>query len=407
MSLYKLLHFIFGEYCFETDKHTFSRFANILTESKLTIWKIRTNAEKVLFSSSIFAAEEIVKKASEAHIAIKIVYKKGLPFIFSRYRHRYGLFLGLVIAMFLMLWSQLFVWKIEISGNEEISCSEIEKALSECGIAVGSFIPEIDTKREANRLLLQCRDLSSVAINIKGTHIRVSVLERTYLPEIVDTSGYSNVVASRDGIIIDIDAANGTPEVREGDVVYKGELLINSFIKGTNGTYRPTHARGNVLAAVNEKFVCEIPFSRVVCNYTGKTETKRTFFAFGYEISLFSNIDSPYEYFDSVVSEKWINLFGFIELPIKEQRITYYEYYPEETQISEPQSEILARGELDRFLAYLDTEVLECETDICFDKEKGICRLEANAVVIQDIAKEVPFDIENQTISERLPIARE
>lgn len=407
MSLYRPLHFIFGQYRFETEKHLFSRFANILTASKIGIWDIEPKGDKILFSCSIFSAEEIVKKASEAHIGVRIVLKKGIPFIFSRYRKRYGLYVGLFISMFLMLWSQLFVWKIEISGNSDISTYDIEKALSECGVSVGSFIPEIDPKRDANRLLLSCRDLSSVAINIKGTHIRVSVLERTRLPEIVDTNGYCNVVAEREGVVIDIDAAEGTPEVREGDVVFKGELLINSFIEGTNGTYRPTHARGKVFAAVKESFVCEIPFNRTTRYYTGNSETKSVYFVFGREFPSLKGIDSPYEYFDSVVSERWITLFGFIELPIKEQRVTYCEYIPEETEITEEFAETLAFGELDSILADIDLEVLELETDLSFDKENGICRLKANAVLKQNIAKEVPFDIENYTIAERLPIARE
>jgi hypothetical protein len=51
--------------------------------------------------------------------------------------------------------------------------------------------------------------------------------------------------------------------------------------------------------------------------------------------------------------------------------------------------------------------VLSKEHSFYEDKEKGVCLLEANAVVKCDIAKEIPFSIDYYNISERLPNAKE
>ncbi|MBO5869908.1 MAG: sporulation protein YqfD [Clostridia bacterium] len=406
MSFYNLLHRIFGEYVFMTDAKTFSRFATLLAEESLGIWGIENKADKVIFHASTFNAEAISNLASEAGIVLEIADKKGLPFLFSRYRKRYGMLAGLIFGLFLMLFSQLFVWKITVSGNTEITVAEIERALDECGIAVGSFIPYIDVSADANKLLMSCRDLSSAAISIKGTHLHISVLERTQIPDIVDENGFFNVVAEHDGVIIDIDAADGTPEVKEGDVVYKGELLINSFIEGTNGSFRPTHARGRVYAAVEERFVSEVPFTRMSKVYTGKRETKHSYKILGWEVPFFS-LECDYECFDAVSTEKDIKLFGFIELPIRVSSVAYTEYVLEERIIGEEQAELYARAELSDYLAELDLELLSCETDVVINKEKGICKLVANAVLKKDIAKEVPFELINYNISERLTMASE
>ncbi len=407
MSLYRLLHSVFGEYVFETDAKSFSRFATLLAENRLYFWNSKILDDRVSFRASIFNAEQITALARESGVLLEITAQKGLPFFFSRYRKRFGMFFGLMFALFFMLFSQLFVWKITVSGNTEMTVAEIERALDDCGISVGSFIPRIDVSGDANRLLMSCRELSSVAISIKGTHLNVSVLERKAIPDIINENGFFNVVAERDGVIIDIDAADGTPEVQEGDVVYKGELLINSFIEGSNGSFRPTHARGIVYAAVNENFVSEIPLSRVSKVYTGKTERKRTYTVLGWEIPFVSSLECDYEYFDAVTAEKDIKLFGFIELPIKVFSVTYSEYLLESLPIDETKAEILAQQELSDYLAELDLEVLSCETEITVDKEKGVCILNANAVLKQNIAKEVPFELLNYSISERLPIAKE
>lgn len=407
MNFYRPIHFFFGEYVFICGKSDFSRLANIASQRKLHFWSIRTEGGSVAFCASVFSAEAISLLARESSVPLEIRAKRGMPFLFSKYRKRYGLILGLFLGMFLLLWSQLFVWKITVSGNTSVKTSEIERELAQCGVGVGSYIPSISTRADANRLLMQLRELSSCAISINGTHINVSVLERTKIPDIVSTKGFFNVVAECDGVIVDVNAANGTPEVNEGDVVYKGELLINSFIEGKNGSFRPTHARGTVFAAVSREFISEIPLSRVTKVYTGNSETKRIYTVMGREANIFGDAECDYEYFDAVATEKTVKLFGFIELPVRVFSVTYNEYELESAPINEATAELLAREELADFISETDLEMLSCDTEFICDKEKGVCRLTANAVFIKDIAIEIPFEILNYRISERFPNATE
>ncbi len=407
MNIYNAIHLFFGFCRFETDIKGFVRLSNRLSEKRLHFWSTEIKENRVLFSASVFGAEEISDLAHELSVPLKTVMKKGLPFVFSRYRKRYGMLLGIGVAMFLLLYSQLFVWKITVSGNSKVSEVEIVNALSKCGIEPGSWVSKINVERDANLLLMNCRGLSSAAINIKGTHIEVIVLERTSPPEIDNPEGYYNVVATHDGIILDIDAVDGTPEVKEGDTVFAGELLINSFVAGNYGSFRPTHARGIVYAAVRESFTVNIPLQRPGKHFSGNTERVRIIKLFGYELpSLFSK-ETPYEYFDSMVAQRDFKLFGFIELPIRVQTIIYSEYTPEIQTITEQTAELLASQELDSMLAELDCEVLSLESEFTGEKN-GICTLNAKAVLKLNIAKEVEFNIEsNQTIFDRFPIARE
>lgn len=405
-GLYSLLHSVFGEYVFETDIKSFPRIANALVQKRIRFWKVETVENTVRFRCSLFLSEEISALADETGERIEIITKRGLPFLFSRYRKRYGFILGAMLGLTLMFYSQLFVWRVSVEGNTKLSDRDIENALAECGISVGSYIPEIDVKHYANLLILKHEEISSAAISINGTHLTVNVLEATFPPEIVERRGFFNVVAERDGVIIDIDAADGSPEVSEGDAVYEGELLINSFIEGNNGTYRPTHARGIVYAAVEEKIICDIPLDRVTRHYTGKSTTRHEISIMGHKIPSFVSVSSPYEYFDAVATEKTV-VFGLIELPIKVFRVVYNEYIPQTEKISPEHAKTLAKDELDGRLRGLNCEIISCDSDIFLDEKNGICRLTANAVTKQNIAKEVPFEIDYYNISERLPIASE
>ena len=407
MNFYKPLHYAFGEYVFTTDARSFARFSALMTQNGFNFWGTRLENELVSFCVSLSSAERIGNLASASSVPLELTAKKGLPFIFSRYRRRYGMLLGLAVSMLILFWAQLFVWKVTVSGNVEMSVADIEQALEECGISVGSFIPNIDTLGDANRLLMTCRGLSSAAVSINGTHVHISVLERKSVPDIINQNGFFNVVASHDGVILDVDAANGTPEVHEGDVVYEGELLINSFIVGKNGSCRPTHARGTVYAAVSKTFNIEIPLSRVTKNITGNYQSRYIYTVLGWEVPTLSRGQSDYEYFDATATENTVKLFGFIELPIKKRKIFYSEYIPLTRYINEAEAEKYAYGELDALIADVDCELLSCESYCITDKEKGVCKLVANAVFKQNIAKEIPFEILNYNISERFESALE
>ncbi len=407
MNFYKPLHRIFGEYIFSVEMSEFPRLANVLSERHIQFWCGRPKNGQVSFGCSVFSAEVLTNVAKEINSPIVLVSKKGLPFFLGKHRKRYGIYVGMILGMLLIFASQLFVWEIEITGNVNIPDSQIEKALQECGIYEGSFIPYIDVRKDANTLLMNYRDISSAAISIRGNYVTVSVLERTPMPDIVDTGGFYNVVAECDGVIVDIDTAMGTPEVSEGDVVFKGELLINSFVQRANGTFFPTHARGKIFAEVKKEFKTVIPLNRTTKVYTGKSETKKKYYLLGKELNFWTNEASEYEYFDGVSSEYDFKLFGFIRLPVRVFRVTYSEYEPLSGNISFSFAEELARDELDTYLSKLNLEVISCEVVVESDEKNSACILTANAVVKQNIAKEVAFEMENQNISERLPNARE
>ena len=393
MNFYKLLHLAFGEYRYSLPCSDFAALSADITKKRINVWGIKHQGDAVTLSTSLITAEILVNLCESRGITLTEVRNIGLPFIFSRYRRRIGLLLGGAVFMALIFISQLFIWKIEISGNERMTTRELELALESVGVSVGSFIPKIDRLEKSNELLLEYSALSSVSISLNGTHVSVSVIERRAVPEPINDFGFYNVVADCDGVILDIDAEMGTPEVREGEAVYKGELLINSFMELRNGGFKATHARGRVYAAVNEKIEIEIPMNRRAKVYSGRVQTKRAYRVLGARLFGWSDTESGYEYFDTVATERDITLFGFIELPIREYKLVYREYNVLYSEIDTFEAEELLMSALEDEISLLDCEVLSIKSEIFTDEEKGVCRLKADAVIKRDIAVEVPYEL--------------
>ena len=408
MNFQRPVDLIFGECVFRAGSPDFPLLAEPFKNEKI-VFDARPSkgGEEVFMRLRLVDSERAAALAEKNGIVFTLVKARGLPVLFSGYLKRYGLIAGVLAGLAVMVVSQLFVWSISIAGNDKVPKSEILSALGQCGVKVGAFIPPIDSYEKANEFLMICRDISSCTVSIDGNRMTVTVLERAPVPEIADTKGYYNVVASRDGVIVDIDAADGTPEVKEGDTVVEGQLLINSFIAGNNGTFRPTHARGRVLAEVREKYEITVPLERSFKRFTGNSSSKRRMILLGTEFDLCFNDSSPYEYFDTVVSEKDIKLFGTVELPAESVTVTYYEYVPEKELISFAAAESIAREELANALAEAGGEISGCEVETVFDEEKGACVLTADAALIVEIGVEREYTLNGYRISERLPSARE
>ena len=131
MNFYRPLHYVCGEYVFMTDANSFSRFSTLMVQNGFNFWGTRYGDCGVSFCVSVISAERISRLASVAEIPLEIATRRGLPFVFSRYRKRYGMLLWLAVGLVLLFWSQLFAWKITVSGNVEIKTIEIERALEE------------------------------------------------------------------------------------------------------------------------------------------------------------------------------------------------------------------------------------------------------------------------------------
>ena len=73
-------------------------------------------------------------------------------------------------------------------------------------------------------------DISWVSVGIHGTDATIRLAETIGGVEIIDKETPCDIVASTDGVILQITAERGTPLVAAGDVVKKGDVLISSAL---------------------------------------------------------------------------------------------------------------------------------------------------------------------------------
>ena len=164
---------------------------------------------------------------------------KGIGAIIEKYRDRWGLFIGAIVLILSVYISSLFIWRIDIEGNENVSDGEILRILEESGCALGTFIPAIDYDDVHNEFLMTSENISWISVNITGNVAKVLVKEHMKENEDKGKDKYTNVISKYDAQIAMIQLYNGKKVVSIGDVVKKGDLLMrHSGIKRNRSRLR-------------------------------------------------------------------------------------------------------------------------------------------------------------------------
>ncbi len=394
--MYRFLHLLFGEYTVCLHCREILPFLRRLTANRILFWSLNGGDDTWYLKTTLANAEPLLGNAKEAGIPAEILHKKGLPFLAAKYKKRPGLLIGLLVGLALLFVAELFVWKVTVNGNIAIPEKEILQALEKQGIGVGSYIPGIPVLKAQNEFLLSYKELSSVAINIKGTHIQVEVLERTHEPSYPDTEGFCNVVASRDGIIVSAKSGAGTILVSPGEVVTAGQTLISAFTVGKRNVYRLHHAWGTVMAQVYEHDSALFPRKVLQKQYTGREQTKTVVTILGREFALYLREDCGYERFDVCIEEKPFRLFGFIETPIVITSMRYLEYKTPVVTLSQEQIRTDAEEHFRQWTQDLGDGVEHAEYTLEFDEIQNAYVWNASAVVCMNIGIDMPLEVGEQ-----------
>ena len=330
MYLKVLLNYILGYLNIEIEGYYIEKFINLCNNKKIALWNLKREKTTILNANiGITDFKEIRKILKKTKCRVKIKNKKGLPFIFNKYKKRKIFLLLLAICIATIIALSNFIWNIEITGTNKINKDEIMQILEETNFKVGTLKSKADTKEAINKIRLERDDVAWVGIDIKGTNAVVEIVEADEKPEIINEEEYCNLVASRDGIISKVNAANGTPLVKEGDVVKKGDILVAGWLEGKYTGTRYVHATGSVEARVWYSQKEKVPLKQIEKEYTGETETKYSLNINNFKINLYKRL-SNFEKYDSIEEYKKLQLFSDFYLPFGLTKITNKEYNEKE-----------------------------------------------------------------------------
>lgn len=253
------------------------KFINLVTNAGLGLWNIRRLGPEV-FQAKMRAPGflKIRPFIRRSNTVVKIYRKCGWPFLQRRLAARKLFFIGASIFFTFLIYLSSFIMVIKVEGLKGDERQILLKTLKEAGLHAGLSRGDVLNRKSQieQDVMLHSPNIVWLAVTVRGVVAEVKAVPRK-TPTV--KTGPGDIIAVREGVISKIITIRGTPLVKEGETVAKGDALISGIEWQTdpvNGdiTKTDTAAQGIVEARVwydwevfEPKVIWRIVYSKLEC----------------------------------------------------------------------------------------------------------------------------------------------
>ena len=264
------------------------RILNFCAQNGIEFWDTGPKADFAM-QITIHAADYPLVQSQNGKngIELRLVAAKGGKIITSSMKRRFVLCIGVGVCIVLLAISSLFVWRIDITGNDTISDGVILRALSECGLKNGVFWPALSSDEVRSDMLMKLPDIAWLSVNVHNSCVEVVIHERIAKPDIVNEAEYTDVKAAKSGYITKLSVLEGKALVSIGDTVSRGDTLISGTMDSETAADRQVHAMGSVQARTWYEINAQTPMYESVKTEKGHSKTSLSL-VFGKNLIKFS-----------------------------------------------------------------------------------------------------------------------
>lgn len=251
-------YIICGQTFFSADEGFPDDFLSLCQMSGVTVKNIRMTSVSMTGSVCSADTEKVFDAAGKSGMRVFVEKETGIPVLIRFFKRRFGIPAGIIAAFLIYCILSSVIWSVEINGCVYSDADAVMEALSECGIRRGAFRCNADTFAAGYVVESVSDAIYRAAVNMAGCRIIVDIVENTPAQNIQGTEVYSNLVASRGGEIIKADILAGTGEVKKGDVVVKGDLLVNGVTELKDGSVIFADSKAHIIARTSHMINCFI-----------------------------------------------------------------------------------------------------------------------------------------------------
>ena len=394
LSFWKYIH---GYVIIKIYGYAPERFMNLCANRNIYLWNIGKVSDGYIFSISVKGFFMLRPIAKKTRCKVKIMKKVGLPFRFFFFRARKFFLIGFFLSVSIVIFLSFFVWKIEIDGNSEYTSVEIIDYLERNQIQIGVFKPNIDCSLIDDQLLLHFDNMIWVSSELKGTNLIIHIREGVKGEKMEILTEPSDMIATKAGTIVSIITRTGTPLVKQGDQVEKGDVLVSGTLEIKEldqlKAVEFTASDADIYLKTTYPYKNELSIDYIEKVYIEK-KTKKDYALniLDYKINLFkpSIKDGLYDKISTSVQLELINNFY---LPVEFDTTTYKGFYEIEKQYTKEEGKKKLELALNRYLQLLEEnniQIIKNGVKFKTDGQKYIA--EGDLIVIEKTGDREPFN---------------
>ena len=292
------------------------RVLNLCSARNLAFWDLEWEGENQFTCRVSRQDFRVLRQNGEKlDCELHVLGREGAPYALGRLRRRQALAAGLLLWGVWLVLSSVLIWDIRITGNETVPKEEILRSLEKNGVRRGTWGLSVNGEDIRNHMLLDIPELSWAAVNVSGCRADVQVRERRPAPALLDRKAPCNIVARRSGLVLDMQAWGGVPQVLEGMSVAEGQLLISGVEDtGTFGT-RFTAGLGRVEGRTWYTLTANVSLTGQGKRYTGAEKRLHSLIFGSRRIKFFANSSIDSVQCDKITTRTPVSLLG-MTLPV-------------------------------------------------------------------------------------------
>ena len=367
------------------------RFFNICASKNIKIWEIRSIEEEYEGFIRISDFKKLLPLVRKTKTRLWIRNRCGFPFFLRSCRKRKGLVVGFFFFFLILYYSSCHIWEIHIEGNRIYSNDIVMDYLAENNIVSGMKKNKVSCPEIEQLLRNQYEDITWVSASISGSRLFIRIQENTDIVTYYkEELAASDIIADHDAVITSIITRSGTPLVKKGDEVKKGDILVASEVVilddfGAEMRREYVRADADILGEVTYAYQDRQAFSYEYKQYTGEEQN-------GYAVTLKDKrlflwaFPVSYSSFDCISDLVYIRLGTNFYLPISLEKWYYREYVICQGEYSKEQAEeLLLERKNQNFQNFIEKGLQIIKNDVKISIEKNEAVASGTVVVQQPI----------------------
>jgi len=377
------------------------RFINLCVTEEIPLWGITKTDEDLIAWIRLQDFFRIRPLVICSHTKVKVLSRRGLPFIMKRLKQRKMLMVGSCIFFALLYILSSYIWFIEITGLKTIPEQEIRQIAEQYGLRTGNIKNAINVKKIEREIPLHISEVAWVGINFTGTRAVIEVVEKTMPKQ--EEKLPAHIVAAKDGVITEIIALNGQAMVKIGQTVKKGDTLIKGITPqpaaGVDGQLPKTitpvelvRAKGITTARVWYEGYAEIERKQTTSKQTGSYKMTINMKIGDKELAFNRPQGQPFAEFETVTIYKQLPLWRNSELAVESTITIYREINSQhmEKTFEEAYNEAYAKAiQVVQVTIPETAKILSRNYEVLKTPEENIVRVKVNVETIEDIGQTI------------------
>lgn len=225
---YKLSNYIYGMVRVRIRGLMPEKFVNLCIAQHILLWDIVKRDDDLYANMRLNDFFRIRPITRVSQVRVRVVSYRGLPFIIKRIKRRKMMLVGASLSFILLNIMASYIWFVDVKGTKQLTTEMIKEIASQSGLKPGIVKDSVNAKQIEKTIQLNIPEIAWAGITFTGTRAEIEIVEKT-MPKQQDNAP-ADIIAAKDGVIVEFIVLSGKPMVKKGDTVKKGDLLITGVV---------------------------------------------------------------------------------------------------------------------------------------------------------------------------------